>query len=300
MDMRAALLLALTLAVGTPLAGRGESKPSIRTVRAYAAQWQAELAAVVAEEHYEQTSVEWPRGRAMPRGPRRVATRRLLSDVLLVRAANTHTWLMFRDVLEVDGKAVRDRQSRFAALFARPDADLVASARRIADETARYNLGRLTRNINTPATTLVFLDDTMGASTKWKGPRPVRLNGAAAWEFTFEQMRAPFVLATPDGRPQPATGRISVDGATYRILLTELHVRSTTLSREGRPGTVRSVTKLTTRFGPVPGINPWVPLRMQERVEMAGGFDELLTGEAAYTKHRVFQTSVRVVGSEAR
>lgn len=294
--MRTALVLTLSLATGTPFTQRGETKPSIRTVRAYAAQWQAELAAVVAEEQYEQSSVEWPRGRAMARGPRRVTTRRLASDVLLVRAANTRTWLMFRDVLEVNGTAVRDRQSRFAALFARPDADLVTSARRIADESARYNLGRLTRNINTPATTLLYLDETMAAGTKWKGPRDVRVNGATAWEFRFEQTRAPFVITTPDGRPQPATGRICVDGDTHRILLTELHVRNTILSGEGRPGTVRSVTKLTARFGAVAGIDPWVPLRMEERVEVEGGFDELLTGEAVYTNHRLFRTAGRIIG----
>jgi len=297
MRRRQALIVAALMAFA-PWGPAAETKPSIGAVRAYAKEWQEELAAVVAEERYKQSSVEWPRGRQLRSAPRRYAERRLISDVLLVRGGRNRSWLMFRDVLEINGSAVRDRQSRFDALFAHADADLVTSARRIADESARYNLGRLQRNINTPATTLVFLDDTMASSTKWKGPGSVRVDGRPAWEFTFEQKQAPFAIRTPEGRPQPVTGRVVVDAGTGRIRMTELHVRNAGLAGEGRPGMTVTITKLVARFGAVPDIEAWVPLRMDETLDVQGGFDEHVAGEAIYSKHRLFQTSVRIVSPQ--
>jgi len=229
--------------------------------------------------------------------PRTEAKRYLVSDVLLVRAPRTASWLMFRDVLQVDGDVVRDRASRFDTLFARPDADLVTSARQIADESARYNLGRLTRNINTPAAALIFLDDTMVGSTSWKGARPTKTERGPALEFAFEQRRAPFAIRTPDGRPHHAKGHLVVD-AQGRIISTKLQVSSTSLVGMGQRGAIRSDTVLEAWFGPVPGLDMWVPLRMDERVDTTGSFDEQLRGDARYTKHRVFQTSGRVVGDE--
>ena len=70
---------------------------------------------VVAEEQYVQeyldASVEGSRGNFQ--GAPRVRERRTLkSDLLLVKPAITEQWLSFRDVYEVDGRAVRDREDR--------------------------------------------------------------------------------------------------------------------------------------------------------------------------------------------
>ena len=39
-------------------------------------------------------------------------------------------------------------------------------------------------------------------------------------------------------------------------------------------------------------------LRMREHLDTTGSFDEQLRGEARYRKHRLFQTSARIVGNE--
>lgn len=67
-----------------------------RTAR-YVDTYLAELGSVVAEEEYSQT---------VRRGSSVIDARRTKADLLLVRAA--HGWIPFRDVFEVNGKAVRD------------------------------------------------------------------------------------------------------------------------------------------------------------------------------------------------
>src|SRR6185295_13941168 len=88
------------------------------------------------EERYEQetssTSI-----RVSQTGSRR----ELKSDFLLVQPTPTGEWIPFRDVFEVDGAPVRDRQQRLAALFLKPSTDALERANAIADESARYNLG---------------------------------------------------------------------------------------------------------------------------------------------------------------
>lgn len=90
---------------------------------------------MVAEEHYTQILHQASRYRDRQHGSS--VSRKLVSDVLLLRAPAENVWLSFRDVASVDGVAVRDRQRRFDELFVRPAARLLADARHIADESAR-------------------------------------------------------------------------------------------------------------------------------------------------------------------
>src|SRR5580692_7235154 len=76
--------------------------------------------------------------------------RELNSDLLLVRPKGADRWVQFRDVFEVDGQPVHDRDQRLAKLFLSPGSGISDQAWQIADESARYNIGNLQRNINVP------------------------------------------------------------------------------------------------------------------------------------------------------
>src|SRR6185503_9035702 len=82
--------------------------------------------------------------------------RELKSDFLLVKIGPTDL-LPFRDVFEVDGSAVRDREQRLQKLFLQSKSDALAQAAQIANESSRYNIGALQRTINTPILTLSYL-----------------------------------------------------------------------------------------------------------------------------------------------
>src|SRR5262245_38587467 len=83
---------------------------------AYVSGFSSEFTSVVAEERYLQQSS----GRETTSGSGRGATttvtgrqrRELLSDFLLVKPAGLSAWVPFRDVFEVDGRPVREREER--------------------------------------------------------------------------------------------------------------------------------------------------------------------------------------------
>lgn len=266
------------------------AKTVLAEARAYLAQWEPALAAVVAEEHFRQELTEWTDNVG------RQTTRQLVSDVLFVRAPNDPVWMLFRDVFTVDDEPVRDRQSRFDALFVRPG-DVVPGARRIAEESARYNLGHLARDLNTPAAALLFLKSPFTESTAWKKPTTVDIDGARTWELRFEQSRAPYAIRTISGVPQPAQGRIWIEPGSGRVVRTELGVWTVSGKTTRRPP--RAWVEVISHYGSAPGMDVSVPLRMEERYRIYNSSNrvvERVDGEAAYTNHRRFQTGARIIG----
>src|SRR6476646_9729481 len=90
----------------------------------YVADYERTFVGVVAEETYRQ-QVRVPGARDARGFPADTTVQRrdLKSDVLLVRAPAGDRWIQFRDVFEVDGKPVRDREERLTRLFLQPSAD---------------------------------------------------------------------------------------------------------------------------------------------------------------------------------
>ncbi len=76
----------------------------------YVVAYHEQLAQVVADERYLQVAPQLPLG-----NPER--TRSLRSEVILVRPEGSATYKLFRDVVEVNGRRVRDREDRLAELF---------------------------------------------------------------------------------------------------------------------------------------------------------------------------------------
>jgi hypothetical protein len=82
-------------------------------------------------------------------------TRELVSEIALLQVRGD--WVGYRDVFQANGIAIPDRQSRLRRLFEQSPSSAVEEGRRIADESARYNLGRIIRNFNIPTAALFFL-----------------------------------------------------------------------------------------------------------------------------------------------
>src|SRR3954466_1056173 len=129
---------------------------------------------VVAEESYIQDSstmlptfspMPGGRGGAFPPPPSpsdaaRARHRDLRSDFLLVKSPDTEALVPFRDVLEVDGIPVRDREARLAKLFLTASSGTMAQAERIREEGARYNLGNMRSTLGNPVLALVVLQQS--------------------------------------------------------------------------------------------------------------------------------------------
>src|SRR5216684_8686242 len=169
-----ALALALELTIGQVDAQR-PSGSALEELLARARQSTSdlldELSNVVAEERYVQDSNAFLQVVPIPglvrgggRGAPSLASmptvmakhRELKSDFLIVRSVGD-LLQPFRDVFEVDGIPIRDREERLAKVFLDKKADSETRAKEISDESGRYNLGAVERTINNPLFPLMYL-----------------------------------------------------------------------------------------------------------------------------------------------
>ncbi len=124
--------------------------------------------------------------------------RTLRSDLVFIRLRGPLPWGTFRDVYEVDGQAVRDRERRLEKLLSAPRASEVERAKAILDEGSRYNLGPY-RNVNAPTLGLLFLRSENQARLAFKRKGTRTIAGFAAVEVAFEEKARPTIVRDPRG-----------------------------------------------------------------------------------------------------
>ena len=129
---RAALALACALIAWTP-ASEARAPSLADLVRSYVERFEQEASALVAEEHYTQTV--W---NIMVPSTRDTQRRVMRSDFVLVKPSDSGPWLGYRDVFEVDGKEVRERDARLMQILQNTAPDSLVRAQRMADEGARF------------------------------------------------------------------------------------------------------------------------------------------------------------------
>jgi hypothetical protein len=163
------------MVVARPTADEPSLKDVLRRMGEYVQSYGEKASIVVGTERYTQDT----RGSADFSS----ATRFLVSDFAIVRADALSGWLGFRDVIEVDGKRVGDHEERLAHV-------LMASqgrydeARRLSDESARFNIGSIQRNFNEPAAVLFYFSPKNQDRFKFSA-RAVGDDGV--WEIAFEE-----------------------------------------------------------------------------------------------------------------
>ena len=88
-------------------------------------------------------------------------SRRTVSDLLLFSSPEpSQPWLAFRDVLTVDGAPVDDRPARLAELLRSSPEVSGERWERLVEESARFNIGPIFRNLNAPTSALQLLTVT--------------------------------------------------------------------------------------------------------------------------------------------
>ncbi len=265
-------------------------EPTLETVLAragaYVVEFQRQLSGIVAEEQYVQ-DVRYPIGAGSRNNPLFARHRELKSDLLMVKPVGGDRWLQFRDVFEVDGRTVRDRNERLMKLFLSPSASSAAQTDRIMQESSRYNIGDLERTVNVPVLALVVLDpERQGRFTFKRSERrdPLLDRGrprpAEAWVIEYQEILKQTMIRTTNGRDLPARGRFWIDPATGHVLSSELIAEDPTIR-----GTI------DVDYETEPAIGLLVPVRMWERYEIRRNGSRV-DGEASYGRYRKFQVKV--------
>jgi hypothetical protein len=244
----------------------------------YVERYERTFVGVVSEESYRQQVRGGRTGtdlRGFPiEGPSQ--RRDLKSDVLLVRPPAADRWIQFRDVFEVDGKPVSDRDDRLTKLFLQPSADAWRQEADIAAASSRYNIGAVNRTVNLPVLALSVLEPQ---NRVWFTFKIGKRSGATVELEYQEEDRGRTMIHTNDNQPMRAHGRFTVDTATG-------HVRASLLATE--TATLRAQIEVT--YGAEPAVDMLVPREMRERYTLKDG--STIDGRATYAKFRRYQVKV--------
>jgi hypothetical protein len=191
---------------------------------AYVASFVREFSTVVAEEQYVQdshpmTDVDVLSGAPVQGRQQHVELR---SDYLFVSTARSSRWLTFRDVYSVNGRPLRDREERLARLFVTPSPDALDRAGEISREGFRYNVGSKDRTVANPLLALGFLQAEYRQRFDYRLAGIEPSLGQDVWIVKYKERIRPTLLRTNDNRNAISAGRFWIEGATGRVLQTEL------------------------------------------------------------------------------
>jgi hypothetical protein len=259
------LLIASMFGVGAPAATQSASD-AIASVRAFAEQYQREAPSLVALEEYVQNVTNRS-------GQAQVTT----AELVMVRLPGSASWVTFRDVLTVNKRPIRDREERLLKLLQSPEASALAQAQRIAQESARYNLGRITRTMNVPDMALEYLQPRHGARIRFETLRNETIEGQPVVVLRFSEAAGPSIVRNMRGADLLARGRVWAEPGSGAIVRTELLVAD-----RASNGT----STVEFRIDPRLGIR--VPIKMTERYSMSG---ETIDAVARYSDFRRFTVS---------
>lgn len=200
----------------------------------------------------------------------------LRSDYLLVRLGGGGGWMPFRDVFQVNGSTVADRNDRLTKLFLEPSPTSFDQATRIMADSTRYNLGSVTRSVNIPTLALMFLHPDIRARFSFTHEGSDTVAGRTAWVIEYHERDRPTLIKTTRGRDLAATGKVWVEPATGVVLKTTM-IAADPL--------VRAVVTATYREDAA--LKFWVPDEMDEHYVAGSDADETM-GHATYTNFRRF------------
>lgn len=251
----------------------------------YADAYERQYSMLVAEEDYRQSL------------PRRSI--RLRSDFLLVRLDAIKGWVSFRDVFEVDGAPVRDRDDRLKQLFLKPNPEAQMQLAAIKDESTRYNIGPIDRNINVPLFPLKFLIPINRDRLKYRLAGTPEAEGVRTWRVEFQDDMHPTIVSDRQGNDIATHGWFLVDQMTGAVVESAVAV-----DERGY------MASMVVRYRRDDTLGMWVPAEMRESYSGAlersiaptlgmrdvgppassiAQRESLLEGVAKYSKFRRFQ-----------
>ena len=151
--------------------------------------------------------------------------RHITAEFALVKTSNTTGWAGFRDVVEVNGEAVRDRRDRLLRLFTESSSP-ISEATRIANESARFNVGPVSRNFNVPTTTLFFFHPTNLGRFTFQRKGTKKIDDVETWEISFTETGRPTMMGTRSGKDVPCQGTVWVIPSNGTVVRTRLRLRN--------------------------------------------------------------------------
>ena len=271
---------------------------------AYAEDYARRAVSTISEERYVQAIVDSPivdrkvalswrenPDEARKKTPGVALRRQIAADMLMVKS-DAGFLVPYRDVAAVDGKPVKDRDTRAMQLFtSSTGAPSSATLRRITEEGARYNLGNVRRTVNVPTMGLLVLNPRHIGRFEFEMAGTETVDGVETSVVRFREKRGPTLIQTGRGDDVFAFGRLwlAADGS----------VRQSAFQIEERDSGVRIRVDVTYRD--VPSLGLLLPAEMRETYTNVPG-DRLrsIESRATYQNFRAFRVSTSESGVELR
>jgi hypothetical protein len=274
-----------------PVAGRDPGLDDVvAQVGRYVAGYGQQASIIIGLERYDQ--------RLLTQTGNEVSKRQSTAEFALVKTSDAIGWSGFRDVVEVDGRRIGNRQDRLQTLFrsGKPDA---GEARRIADESARFNLGPARRNFNEPTAALFFLTPALLPRFAFTRKGESTVGGVTVWEVEFKEKSRPTLIRTANGGDVPSQGTVWIVPADGTVVRTRLVIN-------GFSG--RNSSSIDVTYARDERLGLWLPATMKERHEtdiVEGGRSAfgaapasarltVVVGTATYSDFKRFETTAIV------
>ena len=275
-----------------PAPRNAELEGALQRVGSYVATFGQQASLIVGVEHYEQRYENSPVGE--------VSHRKLNAEFALVRT--TSGWAGYRDVSDVDQKPIPDRQNRLRTLLTSSAPDM-SEARRIADESARFNIGPMKRNFNEPTAALFFMSAASQSRFSFTPKGTANVGGVDVARIDYQEEARPTYIRTSDGKDVPCRGTLWINPADGAVVRTKL-----LLTGYGGQG---SSAEIEVTYAKEQRLDLWLPETMVERYAgklsriatpgrsrgRAGMAVGIITGEAVvtatatYSDFKRFETS---------
>ena len=213
-------LIAFVVVVASPVLFAQRSEPTLEQVMERVAQYVAsygeKAAVVVASEKYSQSLLVDGADMGRPR--------ELKAEFAIVRVAGG-AWTGYRDVIEFEGKTVQDRKDRLVSLLTNTDGD-ASELVRIANESARFNVGPISRNFNVPTAAMFFFLPSEHARFTFTRKGPKKVDGIDTWEIGFRETKRPTLVRTRAGQDVPIEGTLHVKPDDGTVVRTRFKMRN--------------------------------------------------------------------------
>ena len=293
------LLAALSIRLAGAPAPQSRLEPSpteiLERTGQYVRQLEDDFSLVISDERYEQKAVlSTPRTRAIGAG----STRTMQSEMSFMWVPDESSWLTVRSVLKVGGESVPDSRARLDAALVSRGAGRTSQLRRLRDEGARFNIGRIRRNFNDPMLGLQIADPRFQPRFSFVIAGREKVARADTLRLTFVEQGRPTIIHREDDADLPTRGDIWVGAADGIVRQTRLIVDDPKYDTRGT---------VVVAFTHEPKLDRWLPVRMDETYVQqgvtgggvggagAGVFAERIECVATYTNYRRFETSGRLV-----
>jgi hypothetical protein len=223
-----------------------------------------ELTNIIAEEECRQVYA--------PNDPVRQIVRTTRAGVLFITLPGPVPWATFRDVWEVNGNKIRDRQDRLVRLFRDSPATAHEGVRAILEESARFNLGPVRRTLNIPTLALLFLHHENQSRFAFELKGDHSFHGTKVMEVAFSERARPTLVVGDTGAGAPVKGSVWIDPQRGTVVKAAAEYDIDPLDED-----FRSRARIVTEYRPDATLGILVPDRMEEIYESlvatgGGGF----------------------------